>query len=258
MSSAGDVNGDSIADLLIGSRFADPNGTNSGTTHVVFGTAAGFASNVNLATLDGANGFELRGAATFDGAGFSVSSAGDANGDGYDDLLISAPGADPNGDQSGASYLVFGTSAEWGATIDLATLDGSTVCGSAGETASDRSGWSVSADGDVDGDGFGDLLIGAGEADTNGADSGAAYVVFGTAAGFTANLNLAALDGTNGFQLRGESADDRFGFSVAAAGDINGDGFEDLFIGAPGADPNGVLPAPAMWCSARLTHLGPT
>ena len=97
----------------------------------------------------------------------------------------------------------------------------------------------MSAAGDVNGDGFGDLLIGADGADPNGSASGASYVVFGQAGGFDANLNLSTLNGSNGFKINGEAAGDGSGISVSAAGDVNGDGVGDLIIGARDADPNG-------------------
>jgi hypothetical protein len=90
----------------------------------------------------------------------------------------------------------------------------------------------VSAAGDVNGDGFGDLIIGAPQVNANGHDSGASYVVFGKASGFGANLNLSTLDGSNGFKLSGVAAGDYSGRSVSGAGDLNGDGFGDLVIGA--------------------------
>jgi hypothetical protein len=86
----------------------------------------------------------------------------------------------------------------------------------------------VSDAGDVNGDGFGDLIIGASRADPNGSGSGASYVIFGAVGGFATNLNLSTLDGTNGFKLSGVAAGNYSGFSVSAAGDFNGDGFDDL------------------------------
>ena len=78
---------------------------------MVFGKAAGFASNINLSSLDGSNGFRLNGAATDDNSGVSVASAGDVNGDGFDDLIVGASGADRTAACSGASYVVFGKAA---------------------------------------------------------------------------------------------------------------------------------------------------
>ena len=109
VSAAGDVNDDGIDDLIIGTYRAAPNGIDSGSTYVVFGLSTGFAAAINLSTLDGSNGFRLDGVAAFDSSGRAVSAAGDVNGDGLDDLIIGASWADPNGSNSGSSYVVFGT-----------------------------------------------------------------------------------------------------------------------------------------------------
>jgi len=112
VSRAGDVNGDALADLLIGAFGADPNGERSGASYVVFGRDTAqtgpFPASLALSSLDGTNGFRLNGVAALDFSGNAVSRAGDVNGDGLADLLIGAFGADPNGERSGASYVVFG------------------------------------------------------------------------------------------------------------------------------------------------------
>ena len=203
-------------------------------------TAGNFPANIELANLNGTTGFKLSGVAAYDLSGFSVSAAGDINGDGMADLIIGAHRADPNGSDSGASYVVFGkdtaTAGDFPANLELSTLDGTTGFKLSGVAADDYSGHSVSAAGDINGDGIADLIIGAYGADPNGTDSGASYVVFGkdtaTAGNFPANLDLSTLNGTTGFKLSGVAADDRSGFSVSAAGDINGDGVADLIIGA--------------------------
>jgi hypothetical protein len=236
VSSAGDINGDGYDDLIIGALGADSNGDESGSSYVVFGGAANMGATVNLSTLDGTNGFRLDGELAGDLSGYSVSSAGDVNGDGYDDLIIGAWGADPNGSYSGSSYVVFGGAADMGATVNLSALDGTNGFRLDGEADTDYSGVSVSSAGDINGDGYDDLIIASYAADPNGTNSGSSYVVFGTGANMGATVNLSTLDGTNGFRLDGELAGDLSGFSVSSAGDINGDGYDDLIIGAIGAD----------------------
>jgi Ca2+-binding RTX toxin-like protein len=236
VSAAGDINGDGIDDVIIGSLFADPNGSKSGASYVVFGSRAA-AGNLNLSALTGSNGFQISGEVADDWSGWAVRAAGDINGDGIDDMIIGAVVADPNGASSGASYVVFGSRTPFAATLELSALTGSNGFQISGEAAGDLSGYSVSAAGDINGDGIDDLIIGARGADPNGSGSGASYVVFGSRTEFAANLNLSALTGSNGFQISGEVADDWSGFSVSAAGDFNGDGIDDLIIGAPYADP---------------------
>ncbi|MBD2517723.1 FG-GAP repeat protein, partial [Nostoc sp. FACHB-973] len=241
-SSAGDINDDGFDDLIIGLSGGNPNGQSfAGESYVVFGSSSGFSASLNLSSLDGSNGFVINGIDEADYLGGSVSSAGDINSDGFDDLIIGAIGGDPNGrDLAGESYVVFGRSSGFGAGFNLSSLDGSNGFVINGIDRFDDSGWSVSSAGDINGDGFDDLIIGAIGGDPNGQDdAGESYVVFGRSSGFGAGFNLSSLDGSEGFIMNGIDADDYSGRSVSSAGDINGDGFDDLIIGARGADPNG-------------------
>ncbi len=238
ISTAGDVNGDGFDDLIVGARYADSNGVNSGSSYVVFGKASGFNAAMNLSTLNGSNGFRLDGVAD-DFSGDSVSNAGDVNGDGFDDLIVGAQGAGSNGPYSGSSYVVFGKASGFSAAMNLSTLNGSNGFRLDGEVAYDQSGVSVSTVGDVNDDGFDDVIVGASGTDSNGTWSGSSYVVFGKASGFSAAMDLSTLNGSNGFRLDGESKFDLSGESVSNAGDVNGDGFDDVIVSAFRADPNG-------------------
>ena len=241
VSSAGDVNGDGIDDLIIGAPNASysNNYSSEGESYVVFGTEGGFDGVVELADLDGGNGFVIRGVDNNDDSGYSVSSAGDVNGDGIDDLIIGAPNADSGSNyiSEGESYVVFGTEDGFDGVVELADLDGGNGFVIRGINSGDSSGRSVSSAGDVNGDGIDDLIIGAPYAGTssNYSSEGESYVVFGTEDGFDGVLNLADLDGGNGFVIRGINSGDSSGRSVSSAGDVNGDGIDDLIIGAPGA-----------------------
>jgi glycosylphosphatidylinositol phospholipase D len=256
VSQARDVNGDGIADLILGAEDASPNGAASGAGYVVFGKDAAVEGNFpavfELSNLDGSNGFVINGVAAGNHAGRSVSGAGDINHDGIADLLIGATGADANGEDAGAAYVVFGKDTgsvgDFPASLELSVLNGSNGFVLNGEQAGDAAGLAVSGAGDVNADGIDDLLLGSPDADPNGDRSGRAYVVFGrdtqTDGDFPASIELSALDGTNGFAMNGEGvrvAGDRAGFSVSGIDDINADGLADVLIGAIGANRSYVV-----------------
>lgn len=227
VASAGDVNGDGIDDVIIGGPGAE-------AAYVVFGSAGGLPPVVNLAGLNGTNGFRLAGAASTSDEGFSVAGIGDVNGDGIDDLAIGAPATAAGGAAAGATFVVFGSATPFAASLDLAALGLTAGFVISGSGAGDQAGFAVAGAGDVNGDGYGDLIIGARLNDRGGINAGEAYVVFGRPKGSATNLNVFDLDGGNGFRIQGAAEGDEAGFAVASAGDVNGDGFDDLIIGAAG------------------------
>jgi len=198
------------------------------------GTAgADFPAQFELSSLNGANGVTFNGINAADLTGDTVSSAGDINDDGIDDLVIGAPFADPNGSFSGACYVVFGKSQGFSSPLELSTLNGSNGFVINGEAVFDGACEAVSAAGDVNGDGKDDLVIGAPDASPGVDFAGSTYVVFGTDGGFSSPLELSGLDGSDGFVINGVGENDASGTSVAGAGDVNGDGIDDIVIGAP-------------------------
>jgi Ca2+-binding RTX toxin-like protein len=243
VSSAGDVNGDGFDDLIVGAPGADRNGAASvGASYVVFGKANN--TSVDLSAIaSGIGGFVINGASADDRSGYSVRSAGDVDGDGYDDLIVGTPYASPSGNQfAGASYVVFGKTE--GTQVDLSAIaNGTSNLGFVinGASPFDRSGNSVSSAGDVNKDGYDDLIVGAYRADPTATttDAGRSYVVFGKKDNTDAVDLSAIANGNGGFVINGVSANDFSGYSVSSAGDVNGDGFDDLIVGAPYASPKG-------------------
>ncbi|QOJ24926.1 MAG: FG-GAP repeat protein [Gammaproteobacteria bacterium] len=232
VNTAGDVNGDGFDDLIISAPYADLNGESSGSSYVVFGKAEGMNESLDLSSLDGSNGFRLDGEAAGDHAGYSISTAGDVNGDGFDDLIVGAPGVDPND----SSYVVFGKASGFSAVLGLSSLDGDNGFRLDGEREFSGAGSSVSGIGDFNGDGFDDLMIGAPNADPDGFRVGASYIVFGKESGFSASLNLSSLDGSNGLILKGPQLNGRLGDFISDAGDVNGDGLDDVIMSVSESD----------------------
>ena len=228
-SSAGDVNGDGYADIIIGapSTNCDNNGC-SGASYVIFGgTSISFT--INIATL-GMHGFYIIGAVD-SGSGDSVSGAGDVNNDGYADVIIGAVGSGScTSDDScaGASYVIYGGLLLANTTINLTNigLQGFSITGTISSTSS-QSGLSVSGAGDINRDGYDDIIIGAVGANEN---AGEFYVIYGSISP-KSTISLASLTSAQGFSLSGIRNSGGSGVYVSGAGDVNGDGYDDIIMG---------------------------
>lgn len=227
----GDMNGDGLDDFAIGAPTADPAGKQgAGEVYVLFGRLTNPVA-LPLTSLNGDDGLRLTGATFNDEAG-SALGGGDVNGDGYADLIIGAPGADPNDAvEAGSVYVVYGA-ADLPATLPLQSLNSANGFRLDGLAENDRAGGSVSFAGDMNGDGYGDVMIGAPDASPGGKENiGQAYVLFGQPA-FPPVFALSGLNGDNGFVIDGVAADSFAGNVVGAAGDVNGDGYDDTLVAA--------------------------
>ena len=244
----GDINGDGRDDFAVSAPYASSSIGDGGTgrTYVIFGGERGSLADAT-GDLDGTNGFRIDGDTSGDFIGWQISSAGDINGDGMNEIVIGAPFADPAAGSfnRGAAYVVFGRTDFSGlpsGILSLRTeLDGGTGFRIEGQYAGDYAGSSVSGGGDIDGDGFDDLIIGA--RGYNGG-TGRTYVVFGRKTGFDPFVLLADTVGVDptvptlapshiGFAIDGIGFGDQSGWAVSHAGDVNGDGFDDILIGSP-------------------------
>ena len=226
--SAGDFNGDGVDDILVNARKASPDGRiYAGESYVIYGQVGG-TGDIDLGALTADRGFRIAGETSVDYAGEAASSAGDINGDGFDDIIIGAPFFSFG---IGRAYVIYGNAAGSG-DIDLAALApgaGFKITGDEGNE--DFLGRAVDSAGDINGDGIGDFVVSAYRAGY----SGVTYVVYGKEGGFT-DLDLTTLTGDQGFRLFGFEDGGEIGRSVASAGDVNGDGIDDILVGAPDLD----------------------
>lgn len=242
VSALGDINGDGFYDFAIGAATAeDGQGESAGATYVVFGNAdfgTGDAT-FDLASLDGTNGFTVRGEDTLDYMGYAVSYIGDVNGDGVQDFAVSAPFRDGAGADEGEVLVIYGDAVgTFPAELDSNDLNGANGFVIEGLHAGGNLGGAISAAGDVNGDGVDDFIISAPSTTDGQTLEGEAYLIYGQTGGITStgvsSFDLGTMDGTDGTTFVSNVEEAFFGLSLAYAGDVNGDGIDDLIAGVPG------------------------
>ncbi|MDD5306209.1 MAG: integrin alpha [Deltaproteobacteria bacterium] len=203
VASAGDVNGDGYGDVVVGAPYYDNGQTDEGRAYVYYGSATGLAATANWIKESDQPNYAL---------GYSVSSAGDVNGDGYGDVIVGAPNPTGNGNNNGFAYVFYGSAsglgvaADWTASVNPVNF-----------------GMSVATAGDVNGDGYSDVVIGSPRYGNGQTLEGRAYVYHGSASGLAT---------TAGWGAESNQASASYGWSVASAGDVNGDGYSDIVIGS--------------------------
>ena len=247
---AGDFNGDGLSDVVVGAPgvLNSSSSTLPGTTYVIFGGTStnGDLSPTELSNANGANGLIIEGVTPGDIAGYSVSGGGDFNGDGLSDIIIGAPYVGDGGDEGGAAYVVFGDASSSSASVALDNLSDSDGLALFAPSAYQRMGTSVAFVGDINNDNIDDIALGAptntgiGSINKLSGAAGAVYVVFGSnvAGEIASDLQADVVngDGSKGFRVDGEAAEDRFGDVVSPAEDINDDGVVDFVVIATEAD----------------------
>jgi FG-GAP repeat/FG-GAP-like repeat len=211
VNSAGDVNSDGYADVLVGARLYDDGGNaDEGVVYVYHGSASGLPSTPAY-TLDDANQAGAR-------FGISAASAGDVNGDGYGDVIVGADQYDNGSTNEGGAFIYLGSASGLNSTPSV-ILDGA-------NQASASFGFSVASAGDINSDGYADVVVGAYLFDVTGApNTGRAYYYYGSATGIVNTPSATT-------ELQTPQAGANYGVSVNGAGDVNGDGYSDVIVGA--------------------------
>jgi hypothetical protein len=206
VSGAGDVNGDGYSDVIVGATSYDDGQMDEGAVFVYNGSSSGLSGSPSWTAAESDQAFAFFGG--------SVSGAGDVNGDGYSDVIVGAWGFDEEGANRGVAFVYHGSSTGLSASSDWSAQS---------DQAGAEFGVSVSGAGDVNGDGYSDVIVGAHRYDKGENDEGAVFVYNGSPSGLSSLPNWT--DESN-------QADSRFGASVSGAGDVNGDGYSDVIVGA--------------------------
>lgn len=219
---AGDVNGDGFHDIAIGApELSDDANVAEGHVYLWLGGPGGLGANGTAGNAD----WEADGEQTQALLGYALAGAGDVNGDGFDDLLIGAPGHDSD---EGELFVWLGAAGGLGAAGVPGNADWRTLW----TDANAAMGWSVAGAGDVNGDGYADILGACPQGSNGQAGEGGAFLWLGSAAGLGASGTALNAD----WYAEANQAGASLGRAVAAAGDVNGDGYADVLVGAPNYD----------------------
>ncbi|MDR4509349.1 MAG: FG-GAP-like repeat-containing protein [Candidatus Brocadiaceae bacterium] len=202
---AGDVNGDGYSDVIVGAHLYDNGQNNEGRVYVYHGSPSGLSTTADWTTESNQAG------AWF---GWSAGTAGDVNGDGYSDVIVGAVNYDNGQPNEGRAFVYYGSSSGLSTTADWTTES---------DQADAWFGVSVGTAGDVNGDGYSDVIVGARLYDNGQPNEGRAFVYYGSSSGLSTTADWTA---------ESDQADAWFGMSAGTAGDINGDGYSDVIIGA--------------------------
>jgi hypothetical protein len=204
------VNGDGLDDVIVAAPAYTNGQVNEGRVFVYNGAAAGLGTSPSWTSESNQAGAYF---------GWSVSGAGDVNGDGYDDVIIGATDFDNGQTDEGRAFVYYGSTSG---------LSSSPAWTAESNQADGEFGYSVASAGDVNGDGYDDVIIGAELFDNGHNDEGQAFVYLGSASGLGPDGTPLNADWT----AQSDQAGAHFGFSVAGAGDVDGDTFDDVIVGA--------------------------
>ncbi len=225
VSGLGDVNKDGIDDFILGGK--------GNKAYVVYGSTTFNQPTLNLSTLDGTNGIIIHGDGSVSGFGYAVSGVGDVNGDSINDILISAPfPGSTTGTNLPTTYLIHGGN-NLSDSINVSQLDGTNGMRFFGDYRLGYAGIDISGAGDFNNDGYADILIGAYEQLSSSSQfDGAAHLIYGVPSYASDSLNLADLNGNNGFSIiENNHQGNRLGYHLSGLGDFNGDSIDDIIIG---------------------------
>lgn len=221
---AGDVNGDGIADILIGSESAKPaDGTLGGRVTILYGRAGGFSAELRMEELLPAEGATIQGAPNDGFRGGPIAGGADLNGDGISDILLGAPGAGP----CGAAFAVYGRAGGPPAVTELSQIDATTGLKLTCTKKSAALGAAVAFVGDLNDDGVGDFAVGAPY--TANRDGSAAVIFGGPRPEWL--IDAFAVPWVEGFRVLGRSPGTGYlGASIAGGHDVDGNGIDDLIV----------------------------